>query len=333
MMWSEVTPSLSAAKFTTMRWRSTGLASARMSSRATCGRPWTRARAFAPRIRNCVARGPAPQANCSRAKSGAPVFANARLAHEGERVANQVVADRHGAHELLQLADFVGREDGFDLLRLAARRAAGDFEFFVETRVRDEHFEHEAVLLRFGQRVGAFLLDRVLRGEHEKRVRHLVPDAADRDLPLLHRFEQGGLRFGRRAVDFVGEDHVRKDRAGEEAHLALAGRAILFDDVGARDVGRHQVGRELNAAECEIQRASQRADEQRFREAGHAFEQAMAAGEQGDQHLLDHVVLADDDAGELLFDLLDGGAETGDGAVVFVVHGGGFERVGRWLVG
>ncbi len=87
---------------------------------------------------------------------------------------------------------------------------------------------------------------------------------------------------------------------GEKAQLALAGRAVLFDDVGAGDVGRHQVGRELDAAECEVQRAGQRADEQCFRQAGHAFEQAMAAGEERDEHLLDHVVLADDDAGELV---------------------------------
>ena len=34
----------------------------------------------------------------------------------------------------------------------------------------DEHVEHEAVELRFGQRIGAFLLDRVLRGQHEERL-------------------------------------------------------------------------------------------------------------------------------------------------------------------
>ena len=30
--------------------------------------------------------------------------------------------------------------------------------------------EHEAVELGFGQRIGAFLLDGVLRGQHEKRL-------------------------------------------------------------------------------------------------------------------------------------------------------------------
>ena len=93
------------------------------------------------------------------------------------------------------------------------RRPPGDLELFVEARVLHEHLEHEAVLLRFGQRVGAFLLDRVLRGQHEERVGELVPHAADRDLPLLHGFEQRGLRLGRRAVDFVGQDDVGEQRA------------------------------------------------------------------------------------------------------------------------
>ena len=95
-------------------------------------------------------------------------------------------------------------------------RAAGDLELLVEARIGHEHLEHEAVLLRLGQRIGAFLLDRVLRGQHEERIGQLVPHAADRDLPLLHRFQQRGLRLGRRAVDFVGQDHVARTAALRE---------------------------------------------------------------------------------------------------------------------
>jgi hypothetical protein len=42
-----------------------------------------------------------------------------------------------------------------------------------------------------------------------------VPHAADGHLPLLHRFQQRGLRLGRRAVDFVGQDDVREQRPQE----------------------------------------------------------------------------------------------------------------------
>jgi hypothetical protein len=46
----------------------------------------------------------------------------------------------------------------------------------------------------------------------------------------------------------------------------------------------------------------------------------VAAGEESDEHLLDHAVLADDDARKLGLDLVDGSAETGDGTILFVVH-------------
>jgi len=50
--------------------------------------------------------------------------------------------------------------------------------------------EQEAVELRFGQRERAFVLDRVLRREHDERLRHLVGDAVNGDLALFHAFEQ-----------------------------------------------------------------------------------------------------------------------------------------------
>ena len=93
-------------------------------------------------------------------------------------------------------------------------------------------------------------------------------------------------------------------------------RAVLLDHVGAGDVGRHQVGRELDAAEGEVQRPAERADHQRLGQARHAFQQAVAAAEQRDQQFLDHLGLADDDLGQLVDDLLPGGAESFDGGGV-----------------
>ena len=70
---------------------------------------------------------------------------------------------------------------------------------------------------------------------------------------LLHRFEQGGLGLGRRAVDLVGQHHVGEDRSLEEDETAPAGLGVVLEDVGAGDVGRHQVGRELDALERQVQ--------------------------------------------------------------------------------
>ncbi len=70
---------------------------------------------------------------------------------------------------------------------------------------------------------------------------------------------------------------------------------VFLQHVGAGDVRGHQVGRELDALEADVEDAGQRADHQRLGQAGHAFQQAMAAGEDGGEDLLDHVALADDD--------------------------------------
>ena len=89
---------------------------------------------------------------------------------------------------------------------------------------------------------------------------------------------------------------------GREHHLPPAGRRILLDDVGARDVGRHQVRRELDAVELQVEHLRQRPDEQRLRQPGHADDQAVAADEQRQQHLIDDVLLPDDELAELGLD-------------------------------
>ncbi len=49
----------------------------------------------------------------------------------------------------------------------------------------------EAVELRLGQRISAFRLDRVLRGDDEERAGQRPARAIGCDLTLLHRLEEG----------------------------------------------------------------------------------------------------------------------------------------------
>ena len=70
---------------------------------------------------------------------------------------------------------------------------------------------------------------------------------------------------------------------------------LQVEDVRAGDVGGHQVGRELDAREIRAEHARERAHEQRLGDAGHAFDERVVAGEDGDERLFDDVVLADDD--------------------------------------
>ena len=169
-------------------------------------------------------------------------------------------------------------------------------------------------MLRFGQRIGAFLLDRVLRGQHEERIGQLVPHAADGDLPLLHRFEQRGLRLGRRAVDFVGQDHVARTAAlrgsGTRGCRSMRFSSMISVPVMSAGIRSGVNWMRLNDRFSD---AGQRADHQRLGQAGHAFQQAVAAAEEGDQQLLDHLVLADDDLGQLREDLFAGVAQLANG--------------------
>ena len=149
--------------------------------------------------------------------------------------------------------------------------------------------------------VDALGLDRVLRGDDEERVRHLVGHAADGDLLFGHHFEQRRLHLGGGAVDLVGEQEVDEHRAELDVER-LAAAAV---DAGADDVGRQQVGRELDAGERAADHVGERLGGERLGESGHRFEQAMAAAQQPDEEPLEEAGLADDHLAELEEDLLE----------------------------
>jgi hypothetical protein len=162
-------------------------------------------------------------------------------------------------------------------------------------RIADLDCHQEAIELRLGQRVGADLLDGVLRGDDEKRVGQLARLAVLRHLPLFHRLHQRALRFRRRAVDFVGEHDRVEDRAGMEPERARLG----VEDRHAEHVGGKKVARELHARVLESQRCRKRLGERRFADAGNVLDQQMAAGEQTRKGELERLALADDDSVEL----------------------------------
>jgi len=74
------------------------------------------------------------------------------------------------------------------------------------------------------------------------------------------------------------------------------------DDVSAEDVGRHQIRRELHAVELQVQHRAEGADQHGLAQAGHAFEQRMAADEQAGQHTVNDLGVADDDLADLAHD-------------------------------
>ena len=144
--------------------------------------------------------------------------------------------------------------------------------------------------MRLGQRIGALLLDRVLRRHDHKQVCQLVTLVTDRDLALLHRFEQSRLDFRRRTIDFVGKNQVVKQRPFAKFESTLL-RAI---NLRTRQVGRQEVGGKLKTLEISLQAVGQHLDCTCFRQPRRPLDQDMAITQQRDQHAVDQMRLADD---------------------------------------
>lgn len=184
----------------------------------------------------------------------------------------------------VQAEDFLARgEDGFLghpalrpglAVQCLATRLLEDAAFHRSLRVADLDVHEEAVELGFRQRVGAFLLDRVLCRHHQEQLWQVVGAAADRNLALGHGFEQRRLHLGRGAVDLVGQHQVMEDRA----LLEHEGAGLRTVDLGAGDVGGEQVGSELDTVELGFEAFGEVLDGLGLGQSRRAFHQQVAVG-------------------------------------------------------
>ncbi len=126
-----------------------------------------------------------------------------------------------------------------------------------------------------------------------ERRRQVVTLAGHGDVLLLHALQQRRLGARAGAVDFVGHQQLGEDRSLEEAEGAPADVAFLHH-FRAQDVRRHEVGRELDALGFHPQHHAQGLDQLGLGEARDADQQQMAAGKEGNQRLVDDILLAID---------------------------------------
>ena len=155
----------------------------------------------------------------------------------------------------------------------------------------------KSIQLRFGQRISSVMLHRILRGDHQKRLRQFVRVRVDRDLAFVHGFEQRRLRLRRGAVDLVGQQHVGEDRAALELELLLQ-RGVHRD---AEHVGRQHVAGELHALKGAIDGAGERLSQRSLADSGNAFDQQVSAGEDADQREAHDIVFAANHAAQRFF--------------------------------
>ena len=136
------------------------------------------------------------------------------------------------------------------------------------------HSNHHAktVELRFRQRKHAFLLHRVLSRQNPEGIVQSVGGLADRHLPLLHGLQQRALRLLGSAVDFIRQNDVGEDRTLFRTELA----SLAVENSCSQNVGGKHIRGELNALELGVNGIRNGGDEQRFREAGHAFQQNVS---------------------------------------------------------
>ena len=219
-----------------------------------------------------------------------PVVARTPRRHDQiQDVFLDAVVDVNRADGLARPKHLARRYDGRDLRQLAARHAVHNQPLLVADGVIHQRLEHEAVNLRFGQRVRPFLLYWVLRGENQKQALEFVRRVADGYLPFLHRFKQGALDFGGRAVHLVRENEIGEDRPAVDGEL----RRSRVVDLRPDEVGGQQVGRELQPREVRVYRLRDGLDEQRLGKPGDAFEKNVSIREHPNQDALDELILPD----------------------------------------
>ena len=117
-----------------------------------------------------------------------------------------MIRHRHFTHDLLALDNFIAVDHRLNVIIMHTGGAANDFRFLFSIGVIDLDVKHEAVLLRLGQLIGAFLFHGVLRSQNKERLLQPVGLAADGDRMLLHGFQQSGLCLWGRAVDLIRQN-------------------------------------------------------------------------------------------------------------------------------
>ena len=224
----------------------------------------------------------------------------ARTSERGQLdgIAINVLGDGDLLQQLLVEDDILHGQHAVGLFHRAVDGALHNLLFLLHRGIVEHNVEHKAVLLGLGQRVSTLLFNGVLGSQHEERIGKRVCGAVHTDGALLHGLQQSRLRFRRGTVDLIRQDDVGEDGALDELEVAA-----VVQNLGTHNVGRHQVGGELNTVVTHINRLGNRGDHQGLSQPRHTDEQGVAAAEHRHQDVFHHIVLAHDDLADLLAQL------------------------------
>ena len=106
------------------------------------------------------------------------------------------------------------------------------------------------------------MLDRILSGQDEKGRSQFIGLTTSRHGILLHGLQESSLSLWWCAVDFVGQDDVRKDGAVNETKGSFTRSFVVLENLRSSNVCRHEVGSELYTPEFQIEDLGQAVDHQ-----------------------------------------------------------------------
>src|SRR5262249_33975840 len=92
------------------------------------------------------------------------------------------------------------------------------------------------------------------------------------------------------AIDLVGEEKIGEDRPLLEFESARG----IAEETHARDIGRHEIRGELDAAELDAERRSEHADEEGLGRSRPPLGEEVSTREVGNDRIFDCAVLPDD---------------------------------------
>ena len=223
-----------------------------------------------------------------------------RRQREPDRVVLNVRRDDDFADQLLQANERFAVDHFLGLRPLVASGAIENDRQLLARGIADDQLEHEAVELRLGKRVGPFLFDGILGRHDEERLLEPVDHAADGDGVFLHRFQERGLRFGRRAVDFVGQDDLREDGPALKFEFATAVGLSMTTLVPRMSAGIRSGVNWTRLKSSVKHSASVRTN--RFCPSRARLPKRVAADEETGQDSVNDLVVADDHLGDFVLD-------------------------------
>ena len=158
------------------------------------------------------------------------------------------------------------------------------------------------LLLGLRQRTCADLIEAVLGGNYEKRLRQRMTSAVNTDAANRHRLQQCALSAGAGAVDLISQQNLTEQWPRLETEF----RRARIKDIDAGEVGRQKITGEADALEIEGRSSCEGFGQGRFTHPRPILNQQMAPGQeaaQGQPHL---ILLAQQHLSDGLHQLLKG---------------------------